>query len=220
VPTQADHRYRRFAHARGHGYSGNLGGGPPTSAEISPRREGGLTVPKETLEASVDIDVPIEKVYDYVADFRRHIEWNEQPQRITPLQKGSPAVGNKYMTLEGKPTDMPLKDRLMFTVMMPIMKKIHGFGDETTSEITALDANERVAWKAHLPSKKSGDMMRMSWEIQLEERDGGTHVVQRGVINPPDESPFARMVNEDMVRSIAGGVQKNLERLKSTMESR
>lgn len=176
-------------------------------------------MPRETLEASIQIDAPAATVYDYVADFPRHVEWNEQPVRITALQEGPPSVGSRYSTLEGRPANLPLKDKLMFTIVMPIMKMRHGFGDETIAEITALDPNERVAWSAHLPSERSGDMMRMSWEILLEEHQGGTRVTQKGVVAPPDTSPFKGMVNADMAATVSEGVERNLAQLKRNVES-
>ena len=34
-------------------------------------------------EESIIIQAPIEKIYAYVSDYQRHIEWNHQPNEMT-----------------------------------------------------------------------------------------------------------------------------------------
>lgn len=62
--------------------------------------------------------------------------------------------------------------------------------------------------------------MRMEWEIVFEPNSAGTRVTQRGKANPPDESPFASMVNEDMGAVITTGIGNGLRTMKSILEDR
>ncbi len=108
---------------------------------------------------------------------------------------------------------------MMFGLLMPLALRYLGSPGRTIAEVTALDADRRVSWKAHMPSRRKGDLMRMSWEIELTPIEGGTQVVQRGVAAPPDTSPFARMANADMASAMQDEVAGNLSRLKDILES-
>jgi uncharacterized protein YndB with AHSA1/START domain len=131
-------------------------------------------MPKVSFDTSVLINAPVETVYNYVADFPRHVEWNEEPLKMTPLQDGSVEVGNKYQTDEANPSNLSFGQKVMFAVAEPVMKLMYGAQDYTEAEITALEPNQRIAWKARLPSTKKGDLMRMSWEIHLQGQDDST----------------------------------------------
>lgn len=88
----------------------------------------------------------------------------------------------------------------------------------TLAEITALEPNERVAWKARAPSTRKGDIMRMNWEIRLEEKNGTTEVVQCCEMVPPPESPAYNMTNEDSASQGREEATANLMRMKSIVE--
>ena len=60
--------------------------------------------------------------------------------------------------------------------------------------------------------------MRMNWELRLQPQNGATEVTQRCEVDPPDESPFAGMVNNDLVERSQAETAANLERLKSILE--
>lgn len=168
---------------------------------------------------SKKINAPAESVYAYVADLSQHIEWNNQPTEMERLTPGPVAVGSTFRTLEGLPRDLPTMTKFMFTYFMPIIKKIYGFGDHTFATITALKPSHLVAWKAHLPGRK-GDIMRMNWEIAIsEEGDEQCMVTQHCQIVPPDSSPFARMVNDDMLDASRKETTANLLELKRILES-
>ena len=165
------------------------------------------------------INAPAANVYAYVADLPRHIEWNNQPIEMERLTNGTVTVGSKFRTLEGAPRDFPKMMKFMFTYFMPVFKKIYGFGDHTFATITALEPSHLVAWKAHLPGRK-GDMMRMNWEIEISEEGNSQCVVtQRCQMVPPDSSPFARMVNDEMIETSRKETTANLLELKRILES-
>jgi len=169
-------------------------------------------------ETSVNIKAPVDVVYGYVADFPRHVEWNHQPTKMTPLTSGPVSVGSQFQTQEQAPSNLKFGQKVMFAVGGPVFRLMYGAADYTEAEITALEPNERVAWKARLPSEKKGDLIRMNWEIQLQSNGNGTDVTQRCEIAPPDESPMASRVNADMARQGREEVTANLMRLKSILE--
>ena len=178
-----------------------------------------MSEPAARAETSIEIAASPETVYTYLADFPRHVEWNEQPQVLKPLTEGPSRVGSRYATEEGMPSTLSLGQRVLFTFVMPVMKAIHGMSDDTIAEITALEPHSRIAWEAHLPSKRSGEMMRMHWALDLEPTPSGTRVTQRCEVRPPESSPFARLVNEDFADNIRQGIEGNLTLLKQVLES-
>ena len=173
----------------------------------------------KTYEASVVVNAPADVVYEYVADLPRHVEWNKQPEKMVAHTEGVVRVGSKYQTHEGMPRDMPLGKKLMFTFMMPLAKFMHGMQDYTVAEIVALEPSERVAWKAHIPSTKKGDLMRMNWEIRLNPQGDATEVVQSCEVAPPPESPFASMANDSSLAEMGQAeTLANLQQMKSIVE--
>ncbi len=175
---------------------------------------------KFSFETAVDIQAPKDQVFNYVADFPRHTEWNHQPQRMTLLTSGPIRVGSQYKTEEDLPGNSPTVQKLMFRVVMPLLKMRHKFEGHTVAEITALEPNERVAWTAHMPNKQGKKLMQMHWELQMEGENGTTKVIQRCEIDPPADSPFMGMINEDAAKRTEDESAANLARLKSVLEHR
>jgi len=171
-------------------------------------------------ETSVEVEAPANVVYDYIADFPRHVEWNHQPTKMVPVTEGPVRVGSQYKTTEQTPSNASFGTKVMFAVIGPIARTMWGAADYTLAEITALEPNQRVAWKARFPSTKKGDIMRMNWEIRLEEKNGTTKVVQCCEIVPPPESPSYNMTNENSARQGREEVTANLMRMKSIVEGR
>ena len=105
---------------------------------------------------------------------------------------------------------------MMMMVMMPMLKRKHNYEGYTLAEITALDSNERVAWSSHLPNREGKKLLEMHWELQLQEKSGGTQVTQFCHVDPPADSPFISFVN---VPDIKDEATANLNRLKSLLEA-
>ena len=80
-------------------------------------------MPTQTISASVDIAVPVAKVYAHVADLPRHVEWNLQPRVMTPLTEGPLRVGSRFETVEGAPSTLKLRDRMMFGLLSTVAPK-------------------------------------------------------------------------------------------------
>ena len=169
-------------------------------------------------ETSVIVEAPAEVVYGYVADFPRHVEWSHQPTKMIPLTEGPTHVGSQFQTHEQAASNLKFGQKMMFSVMGPVFKLMYGAADYTVAEITALEPNERLAWKARLRSKRKGDLIRMNWEIRLQSNRNGTDVTQRCEVVPLDESPMVGMLNEEMARQGREEATTNLKRLKSILE--
>ena len=173
-------------------------------------------------DVSIMIEAPAEEVYDYIADFPRHVEWNTQPVKMEPQTNGPTQVGSVYRTQEQMPRDMPRSQKLMFTVMQPMMKLMWGASGYTEATITEMERPQRLAWQARLPSRK-GDLMRMNWSMDLRSEGSGTHLVQHCEICPPEDSPMLRMFDENRMAALANDAKKevyaNLEELKRILES-
>ncbi|MGD8490551.1 MAG: SRPBCC family protein [Anaerolineae bacterium] len=175
-------------------------------------------MPEVSYETSVVVNAPVDMVYDYIADFPRHVEWNHQPTRMIAVKEGPVQVGSQYQTYEKTASNLSFGTKMMFAVMGPISKLMWGSADYTLAEITALEPNQRVAWKARAPSTKKGDLMRMNWEILLQPQNGATKVVQRCQIVPPTESPMFGMVNEGTAAQGCEEATANLQRMRSIIE--
>lgn len=170
-------------------------------------------------ETAVQINAPVEKIYSYVADLPRHVEWNEQPAEMTSMNGDEVAVGSRYRTIEVDPSNLPWHQRIMMKLMMPMMMKKWDLDERATiAEITALEPRERVAWNAHMPNNQGKKLMEMDWEILFAEKNGGTEVIQRCEIKPPADSPFLSMLNDAQVAKNKEETALNLNRLKSMME--
>jgi uncharacterized membrane protein len=171
-----------------------------------------------SFETSVQIDAPTGIIYDYIADFPRHVEWNHQPVKMTPLTDGPVRVGSRYQTDEQLQSNASLGTKIQFALMTPILKLMFGTYGYTVAEITTLDPNKGVAWKASFPSKKKGDLVRMKWEVRLQPQSEGSQVVQRCEINMPAGSPLPTP-NETFMQKEKEETELNLTRLKGTIET-
>ena len=66
------------------------------------------------------IDAPVTKIYDYVADFPKHCEWNDGLVQMKRVTNGPIAVGSQFQTEEKVPDDIPA----VMKMMMPVMNRI------------------------------------------------------------------------------------------------
>lgn len=171
-------------------------------------------------EVTVDINASAEKIYGYVADLQKHLEWSHALQKMTVLTPEPARVGSIYQTEETLAGTLPLGRRIMFKMMMPFMGLLYKVKPYTVAEITELKANERVKWSAHVPTKKEGKkFMQMHWEIELEpDGNGATKVTQRCHLDPPADSP-AYSMTQSMVELNRAETASNLMNLKSMLEA-
>ncbi len=165
-----------------------------------------------TAEQSVVIQASISAVYDYVSDFPRHTEWNHQPTKMIKQTEGPVGVGSVFRTIEQTPSNMSWLMKKIF----PLMSKLLGTTGYTEAEITALDPERRVAWKAQAPLKKGGFVAKTEWEILLESLGEGTKVTQQVHFRF-----FTKGVNAQSAAAQTGEeMAQNLARLKEIIEAR
>jgi hypothetical protein len=102
--------------------------------------------------------------------------------------------------------------------LFPLIGKIIGAEDYTLAEITALEPNRRVAWKAELPLKNGGIGAATDWEIRLQPQGGATFVTQW--VHFRFYGSFAARVNPQTAAQQAGDeMAANLAQLKTILEA-
>lgn len=167
-----------------------------------------------TSERTIVIAAPVESVYEYVADFPRHVEWNQQPTEMTKTTDGPVGVGSVFQTKERPPRNMPWVMKMIF----PLLGKLMGGTGYTEAEITVLDRNRRVAWTAIAPNKQGGLNAKAEWEINLERQGEGTRVTQ-GVQFQLLGKMVANMDPEKLSQQTGEEMAANLADLKTVLET-
>ncbi len=167
-----------------------------------------------TSECTIVIAAPVESVYEYVGEFPRHVEWNQQPTKIAKITAGPIGVGSVFRAEEKPPRNTPWIMKMIF----PLLGKLMGGTGYTEAEITVLDTNRRVAWTAFAPKKKGGLNARAEWEINLEPQGEGTRVTQ-GVQFQLLGKMVANMDPEKLSQQTGEEMAANLAYLKTVLET-
>lgn len=170
-----------------------------------------------TGEATVIVQVPADAIYEYLADFTRHAEWNKNIYKIWQTTSGPIAVGSRFKSMEGAPpAAISAQLRAMTQVMVGMLS---GAKPLSEAEITALEPHHRIAWVGIFPSA-GGEFNRAEWEVRLEPMDNATRVVQRFRYLP--QTPAARRMLAALgdADGIAQAVSVNLNQLKQRLEQR
>ena len=107
-------------------------------------------------ETAIDIAAPVETVYEYLVDFRRHPEWSTGVAELTPVGNGPVTVGMELKATEEVPARFTSQTR-----------------------ITALEPGRRIAWESW-----DGRTLKVAWVFELSQQNGNTHVVQRAQVEP------------------------------------
>jgi uncharacterized membrane protein len=90
---------------------------------------------------SIEIETPVERVYAYLADFPRHVEWAQTVEKLELKKQGDAnGVGAVYKTYEKQALQV---NRQPFG---PFPEKKRP--DVTLAEVTELVPNRRIAWKS------------------------------------------------------------------------
>ncbi|MDX1688985.1 MAG: SRPBCC family protein [Candidatus Promineifilaceae bacterium] len=173
-------------------------------------------------EREILIQAPVDEVYEYIYDFTRHTEWNYQPTEITKVSGGPIDVGTHFQAKEQSPGQGPW---IMRKAEAIVLRRIAGKG-YTEAEITAMEPDRRLAWKAAFPLRTGGYWMKAEWEIVLEPQNGATRVRQRYHFKPPAIARllfkiiFKAVGSERASKQLAEEVDENLARLKAILEGR
>jgi uncharacterized membrane protein len=170
-----------------------------------------------TGQATVTVQAPVDVVYDYLADFNRHAEWNKNIFKVWQTTRGPISVGTRFKAMEGAPpTALGAQLRAMAQVMAGMLT---GTKPLSEAEITALKPHHHIAWVGIFP-KNNGEFNRAEWEIDLEMIGNATRVVQRFRYLP--QTPVARQMLAALgdANGIAQSVAVNLGQLKQKLEGR
>lgn len=165
-------------------------------------------------QTSITIQAPVEKVYAYLADFRRHPEWVNNVSKVTPTTSGPIGVGTLFKTEEGPPP-VPLGKKLR--MLAHFMSGVFS-GAKTYSEakITALEANRRIAWQGSIP-KGDSYLSFAEWEFILDPQGEATHLTQRFRYAPPDPKG-QRMIGVAGAEGLERACAVSLAQLKRRLE--
>lgn len=165
-------------------------------------------------QTSVIIQAPVEKVYAYLVDFRRHPEWAQNLTRVTQLSSGPIGIGTLFKTEEGPPpVPSGTKLKMMFHFIRGLISGAKPFSE---AKITALEPNHRIAWQAGIP-KGEGFFNFAAWEFVLEPNHTSTHVIQRFHWKP--QNPTAeQMVGAAGVQGLESACAISLAHLKRQLE--
>ena len=148
-------------------------------------------------EASIDIEAPIEDVWNLVADVTRTGEWSVECRGGEWLHGAtSPIAGARFRGRNRRNAAMWSR----------------------TCEVIDADAPRRFAWRT-LPTRLLPDSTR--WEFELTPNGTGTRLTQRmEVLHIPvvHERMFAAMLPQHRDRT--PDLQSDLQRIKTTLERR
>ncbi len=106
---------------------------------------------------SVTIRLPVESVFEYIADVERHVEWSGGLsfglERITKLTDGPLAVGSRFRSLG---------------------KLSHRAGVEDNSTVLELEPNQLLAWET--VSEGAGQQNTFRWAYTFQPRGDATRL--------------------------------------------
>lgn len=165
-------------------------------------------------QTSIIIQAPAHAVYEYLLDFTRHPEWVANLSKVSRQSNGPIGVGSTFRASEGPPPlSLGKRAKMMFFYMVGMAVGVKSFSE---SQITALEPDRRIAWRAWLP-KRHGAYNQAEWEITLEPQNGNTRLTQRFDYQPQ------LWAARQMVGSAEGIEQAcavNLGNLKAVLEQR
>ena len=165
-------------------------------------------------QTSIVINAPVDQVYSYLLDFTRHPEWVKNLQQVRPETGGPVHVGSTFQTQEGPP---PVSLRQKLPMMVHFMTGVlSGAKTYSRTEITGLEPNRRIAWKAGVP-KGDGYFNLAHWELLLEPQGQATCLTQRFVYQPQNNTA-RRMIAAAGAAGLEQACAVSLAQLKQQLE--
>lgn len=115
-------------------------------------------------QQTVEIAVPAERVYAYLADFPRHAEWGQSLVELTQVRAGDRAgVGARYHTRERQSWQADRPPRAPLT---------RGTRGSTICEVRDLTPSRRIAWHSWVAMPPVGHWG--DWAFEIESGGNGT----------------------------------------------
>jgi uncharacterized protein YndB with AHSA1/START domain len=129
-----------------------------------------------TWQSTIQIDAPVDQVYQYLADFPRHCDWAQTLEHMEQVRAGDSAgVGARYLTTERQ---------AMQTDRKPYAALSSGMRVKTMCEIRELTPNRRIAWHAHTVPQAMGLYADLAFEL-TPAAAGGTLLTQHYRFHQP-----------------------------------
>ena len=142
-----------------------------------------------SIEKQLTIDAPVEKVFDYLADFLRHSEWADVPLKIEQTSGGPVGQGTTFKSVG------------------------HQLGRDFKGEVTVTEfvPNEKLAFEA------KGDTFHFRHHFLLHEEEGRTRLTK--VTEPLRLSlPFSLLSPLLNALILPRGLDGDLRRIKAQLE--
>lgn len=147
---------------------------------------------------------------------RAAAEWVRNLQRVRQESGGPVQVGTTFRAQAGPP---PVALRQKVPMMVHFLTGvITGAKTFSRAEITGLEPNRRIAWKAGVP-KGDGYFSLAHWEFSLEAQGQATCLTQRFVYQPPN-SVFQRMIDAAGAWGLEQACAASLDQLKQRLQRR
>jgi uncharacterized membrane protein len=167
-----------------------------------------------TGKTSIVINAPAQEVYSYLLDFTRHPEWVTNLQRVRQETSGPIGVGTTFQSSEGPPpVAFAQKLHMMLYFLTGVLS---GAKTYSRAEITGLEPDRRIAWKAGVP-KGDGYFNLAHWELLLEPQGQATHLTQRFSYQP-QTGVARRMVDAAGASGLEQACAVSLGQLKQRLE--
>ena len=166
-------------------------------------------------EATIIIQTPADVVYDYMADFSRHSEWNKNIYKVWQTTPGAITVGSRFKAIEGAPPAALGKQMKAMAQVMAGM--LTGAKPLSEAEITALEPHQRIAWVGIFPHSK-GEFNRAEWDVELMPLGSATRVVQRFRYLPQTSAARQMLAALGDAAGIAQACTVNLNQMKQRLE--
>jgi uncharacterized protein YndB with AHSA1/START domain len=166
-----------------------------------------------TWKGSVTVDAPVERVYAYLADFPRHIEWAQTLETLELVRTGDPSgVGARYRTIERQAMQHDRKPHEPLTKGMRVV---------TICEVRELTPNRHIAWHAHTDPKAMGLYADLSFEL-APAPGGGTLLTQHYRFHQPGPVAFIfkLIYGRDLDRKGYAQWDAGLRNIKTILEER
>lgn len=170
----------------------------------------------ETIQGETELGIraPSAALYAYLLDFTRHPEWASNLSRVRQITPGPIGVGTVFRTQEGPPPG-PLLTRLRMMRHF-IGGLLRGAKPYSRAEITALEPDRRIVWRACVP-RGEGYFNLAEWEFILQPQGEATRLIQRFCYRP-QTTGAARMIGTAGVDGLTRACAVNLARLKTIAE--
>jgi uncharacterized membrane protein len=124
-------------------------------------------------QGTIQIGVPIERAYGYLADLPRHAEWAQSVERLDLVQAGNSAgVGAVYRTAERQDWQTDRAPRAPLT---------RGVAGATMCELVELIPNRRIAWRSWAPVPGVKHAGTYAFELNSD-GNGGTRLTQSAAL--------------------------------------